>query len=71
MQKRLPVGNGPSLDALSDKQIKQLQKYLSEDCIIYMRACQDAKGAKAQKKYQRFAKRIKRLVVAYQGFVSP
>ena len=67
----MSLGNGPGLDALSDKQIKQLQKYLSEDCIIYMRACQDAKGADAQKKYQRFAKRIKRLVIAYQGFVSP
>ena len=29
------------------------------------------KAQKSQKKYQRFAKRIKRFVVAYQGFVSP
>jgi hypothetical protein len=67
----MTLGNGPSLDSLTDKQISKLREYLSKDCIVYMRACKDAKGAEAQKKYQRFAKRIKRLVVAYQGFVSP
>lgn len=67
----MSLGNGPSLDSLTDKQISKLREYLSKDCIVYMRACKDAKGAEAQKKYQRFAKRIKRLVVAYQGFVSP
>lgn len=67
----MSIGKGPDLDNLSDKQIFELKKYLAPNCIIYMRACKDAGDEEAVKRYKRFTKRIGRLVVAYQGFVSP
>ena len=60
-----------AIKTLTIQQISELKKYLSLNCIIYVRACRDANGKNAQNKYRRFAKRIKRLVVAYQGYVSP
>ena len=65
------IGSGCTLDELTSNQVARLKKYLAPDCIIYVRACHDAQGIDAQKKYKRFAKRIKCLVVAYQGLVTP